>query len=441
MIWVAVDTVTFFMPACFAGRKSHRYFKWLCIASNLLQMNLILVCCVFCHMKRIVSIPFLFLVLMNARAQDTTASYFYVKTTGQLPFLEYGLGDDRLGGAKMTFLDTNVVLKVIDSVGTDYKVQLSRYHTGYIAKANVKPDTAQHNKPYYLTASWRVYGNATHDIVAVGMEERLPYRSIQQINPSRLVVDIFGVTSNTNWITQLKSVKEIRNAWYEQVEDDVLRVFIELKHQQHWGHYIAYDSSGKRLMIRIKRQPEKLCMKNLVIAVDAGHGGSNTGASGVISKGFEKMYTLQFAEALQKYLGRKGAHVYMTRTLDVDLSMTDRTLALRQQDPNLLISLHLNSAGNPAAKGTSTYYRYIGFRPLTQTILDRMLELGLDNYGNIGNFNFALSGPTEYPNCLVEIAFLSNEEDERRIMDPKFHRAVAKKIYKGIKDWLKASRK
>lgn len=415
--------------------------KCLCIASNLLQMNLILDCCVFCHMKRTVSIAFLILVLMNARAQDSTSSYFYVKTTGQLPFLEYGLGDDRLGGAKMTYLDTNVVLKVVDSVGTDYKVQLSRYHTGYVAKANVKPDTAQHNKPYYLTGSWRVYGNATHDMVAVGMEERLPYRSVQQINPSRLVVDIFGATSNTNWITQLKSVKEIRNAWYEQVEDDVLRVFIELKHQQHWGHFIAYDSSGKRLIIRIKRQPEKLRIRNLVIAVDAGHGGSNAGASGITSKVFEKVYTLQFAEALQKYLGRKGVNVFMTRTTDVDLSMPDRALALRQQDPNLLISLHLNSAGNPAAKGTSTYYRYIGFRPLTQTILDRMLELGLDNYGNIGNFNFALSGPTEYPNCLVEIAFLSNEEDERRIMDPKFHRAVAKKIYKGIRDWLKANRK
>lgn len=392
-------------------------------------------------MKRIVLTAFVFLVLINTYAQDTIPNFFYVKTTGQLPFLEYGLGDDRLGGAKMTYLDSNVLLKVVDSAGTDYKVQLSRYHTGYVSKVNVKPDTALHNKPYYLTGSWRVYGNATHDFVTVSMEERLPYRSVQQTNPSRLVIDVFGVTSNTNWITQLKSVKEIKHAWYEQVEDDVLRIFIELKHRQHWGHFIAYDSSGKRLIIRIKRQPEKLRMKDLLIAVDAGHGGSNAGASGKTSKVFEKVYTLQFAQALEKYLDRKGVGVYMTRTADVDISMPDRTLALRQQDPNLLISLHLNSAGNPAAKGTSTYYRYIGFRPLTQSVLDRMLELGLDNYGNIGNFNFALSGPTEYPNCLVEIAFLSNEEDERRIMDPKFHRAVAKKIYKGIRDWLKASRK
>ncbi|MDF2190885.1 N-acetylmuramoyl-L-alanine amidase [Paraflavitalea sp. CAU 1676] len=391
-------------------------------------------------MKQFATLSFLFLLFSTSRAQDTTR-YFFVRTTGQLPFLEYGLGDDRLGGAKMTYLDTNVVLKVIDSAGTDYKVQLSKYHIAYVAKSNVKTDTATKDKPYYLTGSWRAYGNDTHDYVTIAMEERLPYRAIQQINPSRLAVDIFGATSNSNWITQLKTLKEIKNAWYEQTEDDVLRVFIELKHHQHWGHFISYDSAGKKLVIRIKRQPGKLNIRNLTIAVDAGHGGSNTGASGKMNKGLEKAYTLQFAEALQHYLGRKGVKVYMTRTADVDISMPDRTLALRQQDPSLLISLHLNSSGNPASKGTSTYYRYIGFRPLTTAILDRMLQLGLDNYGNIGNFNFALSGPTEYPNCLVEIAFLSNEEEEKKIMDPAFHKAVAKKIYKGIRDWLKANRR
>jgi N-acetylmuramoyl-L-alanine amidase len=117
--------------------------------------------------------------------------------------------------------------------------------------------------------------------------------------------------------------------------------------------------------------------------------------------------------------------------------MIDRALMLRAQDPDLLISLHLNSSGNPSANGVSTYYRYIGFRPLTETILQRMLSLGLTNFGNVGAFNFALSGPTEYPNCLVEIAFLSNEEDEKKIMDPKFQKRVARQIHKGIKDWLK----
>ncbi len=66
------------------------------------------------------------------------------------------------------------------------------------------------------------------------------------------------------------------------------------------------------------------------------------------------------------------------------------------------------------------------------------MQLKLNNFGNIGAFNFALSGLTEFPNCLVEVAFLSNEEDEKRILDKQFHKDVAKQIYRGIKDWLKS---
>jgi N-acetylmuramoyl-L-alanine amidase len=118
--------------------------------------------------------------------------------------------------------------------------------------------------------------------------------------------------------------------------------------------------------------------------------------------------------------------------------MVDRTLMLRQVDPDILISIHLNSAASDTVKGVSTYYRYIGFRPLSQAILKRMQELKLKEWANVGAFNFALSGPTEYPNCLVEVAFLSNREDEKKILDPKFHKLIAQKIYLGINDWLKS---
>lgn len=364
------------------------------------------------------------------------AQSFYGRTTGQLPYLEYGLGDDRLGGAKMTYLDTAVLVQVVDSFNTDYKVRLSAQHIAYLPKLNFKRDTAYKVPPHYLSTSFRVWGDDKFDYVSIGLPERLPYRSMQQINPSRIVIDVFGVTSNTNWITQLKTAREVKNIWYEQVEDDVLRVFIELQHQQHWGYAIYYNRNA--LQVRIKRQPQKLSVKNLTIAIDAGHGGVNSGARGTTSGILEKDYTLKMAQQLQKELEKKGATVYMTRTGDTDISMIDRTLMLRQQDPHLLISIHLNSAGNATAKGTSTYYRHIGFRPLTQTILNRMLDLDLHNFGNIGAFNFSLSGPTEYPNCLVEVAFLSNAEDEKRILDEGFHKDVAEKIYKGIRDWLKS---
>jgi len=377
---------------------------------------------------------------VNLFSQD---SIMLVRTMGKLPFIEYGIGDDRLGGAKMTYLDSNILLKVVDSFKTDYKVQLSKYHSGYIAKENVMILKKQLDKPVvhntHLSGSFRVYGDNDFDYVNINLDERLPYYSFHLINPSAIAIDIFGVTSNTNWITQLSTAKEIKNTWYQQIEDDVFRVFIELKHPQHWGHSISYDSAGTRLIVRVKRQPAVLDIRKLKIAIDAGHGGDNAGASGVVSKVLEKEYTLLIAKELEKTLKKAGVKkIFMTRTKDTSLTMPERIEMLKAFTPDILLSVHLNSAATDTVQGVSTYYRYIGFRPLSVAILNQMEKLGLKEYGNIGNFNFALNGPTDYPNALVEVAFLSNEKDEKRILSPKFHKAVAQRIYLGIVDWLKS---
>jgi N-acetylmuramoyl-L-alanine amidase len=369
-------------------------------------------------------------------AQPVQNKFITGKTTGTLPFLEYGLGEDRLGGAKMTYLDTSVVIKVVDSTIINYKVQLSKDHFAYLAKTSFIKDSTIKIQPYYLTNSWMVNGDEKYDYLSVSLDEKLPYQSVQQINPSRIVVDIFGATSNTNWITQRSSAREIKNAYYEQPEDDVFRIIIELKHQQHWGYSIYYK--GKKLVIKVKRQPENLSLDKLKIAVDAGHGGDNKGATGIATGVEEKNYTLLIAQELEKELKRNKATVYMTREKDTSLSMVERIEMLKKEDPDFLISIHLNSSNKDSIKGVSTYYRYIGFRPLTQYILESMVALGLNEFGNIGSFNFSLSGPTDYPNCLVEVAFLSNREDEKLILDPEFHKAVACQIIDGIKKWLKA---
>lgn len=378
---------------------------------------------------------FIFLFsFLNSSAQQSVNDVLLGKTKGEWPFLEYGLGQDRLGGAKIGYIDSNVVVKVVDSTLSNYKLQLSKNHFAYLDKDFFVKDSLLKPRVYYLTGSWLVNGDDKYDYVTITLDERLPYRSIQQINPSQIVVDIFGATSNTNWITQRSTAKEIKNVFHEQIEDDVFRVVIELRHKQHWGYNISYQEN--KLVIRVKRQPVDLDLDKLKIAVDAGHGGNNNGASGTKTRISEKDYTLLMAKELQDELADKGANVYMTRDKDTSLGMNERLNMLKAEDPDLLVSIHLNSSVRDTIKGVSTYYRYIGFRPLTQFILNRMLETGLAEFGNIGSFNFTLSGPTEYPNCLVEVAFLSNQEDELRILDPKFHKEVAKQIVKGIKDWL-----
>ncbi len=360
-----------------------------------------------------------------------------VRTSGKLPSLYFGLGEDRLGGAKMGYLDSGVLLRVVDSAKDMYKVQLSAYHSAYIEKKSIQTDSAVRLKDQYLTASFSAKGDSLLDYVGIAMEERLPYQSRMLINPSVIEVDIYGVHSNTNWITQLRSLKEVKNVYYQQLEDDVVRVTIELVHRQHWGYSIGYK--GKFLVVSVKRQPTKLDIRKLTIAIDAGHGGTNGGTGGIKTFQSEKDLTLKYAKELEKLLRRKGVtNIIMTRDSDTTFDNKDRILFLEQQHPDLLISLHFNSSANQQVRGVSTYYKHIGFRPLTQFVLTRMLELNLNEFGNIGHFNFALNAPTDFPNCLVEIAFLSNQDDERRIVNPAFKTSVAQKIYTGINDWLKS---
>ena len=360
-------------------------------------------------------------------------------TKGRLAHLLFGLGDDRLGGAKIGYLDSNVQLKVIGKVGSNYKVRLSKYRTAYIPDDLVDFLPSGTFTPESLTDRWTVYGDSAFDYVVLGLFARLPYQSFQLVDPAKIIVDVFGATNNTNWIAQLENMKEIKNVFYEQVEDEVFRITIELKHAQHWGHSIYYK--GNALVIKIKRQPENLSLKNLTIAVDAGHGGSNTGAGGPTGSS-EKMIALAVSLKLQKVLEQSGAKVIMTRTTEKFFDNKDRILFYRDSMPDLLISIHLNSSSDPIrVTGTSSFYRHIGFKGLSNAIHKRMLELGLKDQGNNGSFNFMLNSPTEYPNALVETLFLSSPEEEAKILDEGFQQQIAEKIVQGIKDFLETSKK
>ena len=386
-------------------------------------------------MRKICVSLMLMIFSLASLAQDTP--YKMARTKGLLPFLEYGPGDDRLGGAKMTYLDSGILVKVVDSLNSDYIIALTDNLKAFIAKSSVQFDPALKAKPYYLSGNWKTYREDRFDVITIAMPERLPYRSIMQVNPNRLIIDLFGITSNTNWITQKGQTSELRNTWFEQMENGMLRVYVDLKSPLHWGHSVHYDSVASRLIIKVKHAPDKK-MQNLFVAVDAGHGGDNSGAAGNISGKLEKNLTLVYAKALEKELKKNGIKkVLMTRETDTSLSMPERIMMLRDAMPDLLISIHFNSSSVDTVKGTSTFYRHIGFRPLTQTILKRMTAIGLDEFGNVGSFNFALSGPTEYPNCLVEVAFLSNRRDEQFILNKTSAAKVAKAIRLGIADWLK----
>ncbi len=366
--------------------------------------------------------------------------YGFTKTSSA--YMNYGLGEDRLGGAKMGFLDSLVRVQITGKIGRDYRIKLSNTLSAYIPVQQVQleesPSTFTGES---LTSSWSATGDkpdGNYDYVRVAVGQRLPYTSYLDIDPNRLIVDIYGAVSNTNWITLHRTLKEVKNVQYQQVASDIFRVIIDLKHPQAWGYGISYQ--GNSLVIKIKRQPEKLKLKHLTIAVDAGHGGTNKGTIG--KSGIpEKDITLQIAKLLQKELQKKGATVVMTREEDVTVDNSVRVKKLRESQPDLLVSVHVNSAGRAEVQGTSTYYRHVAFRPLSQALYEEVLELGLKEFGNIGGFNFALNAPTEFPNALVETAFSSNPEDEQKLINPEFQEDMAEQIRKGLERFLRETKR
>jgi len=362
-----------------------------------------------------------------------------VKTSGKLPQLAYSDGEDRLGSAKMGYIDTGIVLAVVDSTKGLYKVKLSALHTAYLDQRLAIPLPDSTPAPRIVTCeSWTVrrLTDQPADLVAINLGRKVPYKTWMELEPARIVVQLFRVQANTNWITQLTSANEVKRVDYRQTEDDVVEATVYLHHKQPYGYHVAYQ--GNQLQLSVRHHPASHSLRGKTIVVDAGHGGSNTGARGNTSGIIEKKYTLLFAKAFQKELKRKKARVVMVRESDTTFDNKDRILFARGYNPDAFISFHLNSSSRTTARGTSTYYKHAAFRLLTTNILGRLLDINnLQEFGNIGSFNFQPVQPTEYNSCLVEVAFVSNEADEKMIQDAGFRKQVARQVRRGLTDWLR----
>lgn len=365
---------------------------------------------------------------------------------GNRPFMNYGLGTDRLGGAKIGYITTGIKVLITGKQGDQYKVKLCDGLNAWIPEEYIKLLPFDTTLPNSLTGSISVAGNDSEDVVRIAVGQKLPFAGEQLIAPTALVVDIFGATSNTNWITHQKSAQGIKQVKYTQVGTDHFQLTIFLNYNQHWGHDISYE--GGTMKIRVRRPPvvadTSKPLQNILIAVDAGHGIGSQGALGATGA-VEKDITLATAKELQAQLLAKGAKVVMTRETDSNVTMIDRAMIAINSGAKILVSIHNNSTGESSdaeqVKGTSTYYRYPGFKPLADIMYNKMLSLGLNEWGVTGGFNFSLSGPTQMPNVLCEVAFISNPDDEMKLLDPEFRKQTAVKIIEGLEQFVLTSKK
>lgn len=356
-------------------------------------------------------------------------------------YLNVGMGTDRLGGAKYGTIAKGVKLNIVGKKSDNYKVRLSKSLDAWIPVDFVEIKDSWAKPARSLTGNIRVSGQAGKDIITLSLSEKLPYLSYQEIDPNKIIVDVFGATSNTNWKVKHLTSTGIKNVEWRQVENDRYRLIIDLANSQNWGYSVGYGW-GSQLKIEVRRPPIITSVINPLtgrtIAVDAGHGGNNKGSLG--AAGFlEKDVTLQISKIIEQKLLDKGANVVMLRTNDDYVYMSKRREITIEEKADILVSIHTNSIGYGSdprdIHGTGSFYKHIAFKPLAAIMYKNMTDLGLKDYGLTGSFNFSLNAPIEFPNVLVETAFISNPEEEILLTDEEFQHKIADAVISGLEQF------
>lgn len=190
-------------------------------------------------------------------------------------------------------------------------------------------------------------------------------------------------------------------------------------------------------------------LKGRKITIDAGHGGNDSGAIGPTGV-MEKSVTLRIANELRRLLVAEGATVYMTRTTDTEVSpkganasdieeLQARCDVANNNKSDIFISIHMDSFSSSAAKGTTGYYYSLGSKR-SRDLADKVRQGVIDQIGTSSrgtqSCNFYVVKHTDMPATLVEVAFISNPQEEQLLDSEDGIQKAAQGIADGIADYF-----
>ena len=211
------------------------------------------------------------------------------------------------------------------------------------------------------------------------------------------------------------------------------------------GYSLNMQQGSFSLELRVPRNATGVLSDKLIV-VDAGHGGSATGATGA---GIcEKDCTLAIALQLRAELEACGARVVMTRTRDTDVSLTDRSRMGNEIGADLFVSIHNDSnERSNSASGTSTYYHASdpSSRALATCVQQSVMAItGLPSRGVLSDnvmyaSGFAVLRGSSMPAVLCEVAYINNVNDRRKLIDPQFQQRVARAICDGLRGYVEGT--
>ncbi len=335
--------------------------------------------------------------------------------------------------------------------------------------------------------------NPDHTRIVFDLSGRIEHDLFTLADPNRVVIDLQNVRKSTALVSednQTPILKGIRSA-VRQSND--LRVVLDLKNKvrprsfmlppsDQKGHRLVIDMHQTELSptpIKTSREQRQQKKEQIVIAIDPGHGGKDPGAVG--RKGTrEKDVTLALAKKLKKIINSKpGYKAVLTRESDRFVVLRKRVETARKHQADLFISLHADAFKSPRVEGASVYAlslngatseaaRWLAEKEnaadliggislddkdqliasvlldLSQTAtIQDSLELGSDilgHLGKVGKLNkrevqqagFAVLKAPDMPSILIETAFISNPNEERRLKSAKHQQKIANAIFKGV---------
>lgn len=337
-------------------------------------------------------------------------NFYVIKENAPLRATPVDCGINRL-----THLPNGMQLFINGEKGDFYKVYLNSKLSGWIAKKDVEQrECAKDDLNTVNLSNFKIRDEKDFCFYEIDLSKKTPFIFKEENGLTLQLFNIAGQVDNT-YCLNIPMLKLIG--------------------------YDAYYKDNKFIVKIRKCHKPNNCepLKNVVIAVDAGHGGSEFGAIGAFGDK-EKDINLAIAKDLKFELEKRGSKVEMTREEDKNISLSDRVDFAKKKEAELLISIHANALPDGADpiknRGTSVYYYHNQAKPLADSILNSMTtELRTQN-DKVRQGSLALVRPTACVSVLVEVAYIINPDDYALLLDKKFQLNCAKAIADGIEKYM-----
>ena len=240
---------------------------------------------------------------------------------------------------------------------------------------------------------------------------------------------------------------------YPNGNNSGFEVEVDLRDLHPGRHTFKIESIGNDGTISIREREFSYKSKNMLIVIDAGHGGSDGGSySNHNGMGYsEADLNLKIAIKTKNTLQSLGYTVIMTRIGNETVTLQERSRLANNMNADLFISIHQNSFFDSSVNGTEVFYngKYspdLGFpihnqnkdnlsKKLAHNLVDKLSKsLNIKNRGAKNNSNLSVLRNTKMPSILVECVFISNSQGAEKIAQPSSQQSVADSISRAIEE-------